>query len=100
MICLKIYVLYEFGEIDTGDDTTYDYYNYDDYEENRDGSFNFSFESNKLAHQEASDANGERYGSYNTIGQSGEIITVKYRAGVNGFEILNPEDVLPKAPKV
>ena len=30
---------------------------------------------------------------------NGNTVVVKYRAGRNGFEILNPEEVLPKAPQ-
>ena len=83
-------------------DTTYDYYYNDEdyYEENTDASFSFSIKSDEHAHQESSDENGERLGSYSYVSPSGETVIVKYRAGINGFEILNPEDVFPKAPVV
>ena len=77
-----------------------DDYNYEDYEQNRDASFSFSVESDEHSHQETSDANGERFGSYSYLSPTGETVVVKYRAGINGFEILNPEDVYPKSPVV
>ena len=94
--------------VDNENDYNYDYYYDGDYsgaedidkEYYGDGSFDFSFESKKLAHQESSDANGERFGSYSYVDPLGKTVVVKYRAGVNGFEILNPEDVLPKSPVV
>ena len=89
-----------FIDDDTYKDVNYDYNDGKDYDENLDASFNFAFESKKVTHQENSNKNGERYGSYSYIDPTGKKVLVKYRAGVNGFEILNPEDVLPKAPKV
>ena len=82
------------------DEVNYDYYDGQDYDENLDASFNFAFESKKLSHQENSNKDGERFGSYSYVNPSGIKVLVKYRAGVNGFQILNPEDVLPKAPNV
>ena len=42
-----------------------------------------------FSREESSDVNGERMGSYSYVTPEGEQITVRYRAGVNGFEILN-----------
>ena len=36
---------------------------------------------------------------YSFTDPNGNTVVVKYRAGRNGFEILNPEEVLPKAPQ-
>jgi len=51
--------------------------------------YSFSFSSDELNHQEVSSAEGERLGSYSYVNPLGEVVLVKYRAGVNGFEILN-----------
>ena len=40
---------------------------------------------------------GEVTGQYSYLTPEGKSITVRYRAGVNGFEILNPEEVYPQA---
>ena len=67
--------------------------------ENSDASFAFKVESQDLSHEEKSNAEGERTGSYSYTDPTGRLITVKYRAGKNGFVILNPKDVLPKPPQ-
>ena len=36
---------------------------------------------------------------YSFVDPNGNTVVVKYRAGRNGFEILNPDEVLPKAPQ-
>ena len=48
--------------------------------------------------EESADSNGERFGSYNFVNALGKNVVVRYRAGRNGFQILNPDDVMPKAP--
>ena len=63
-----------------------------------DASFAFTVESDDHSHEESADANGERYGSYSYINPDGDTVLVRYRAGRDGFVILNPDDVLPKAP--
>merc|ERR1739846_302481 len=63
-----------------------------------DASFNFAIQEDDHSFQEEADINGERTGSYSYTNPDGDQIEVRYRAGRNGFVILNPEDVLPKAP--
>ena len=63
-----------------------------------DASFNFAIEEDDHSFQEEADVNGERTGSYSYTNPDGEEIEVRYRAGRDGFVILNPEDVLPQAP--
>ena len=36
---------------------------------------------------------------FSFVDPNGNTVVVKYRAGRNGFEILNPDEVLPKAPQ-
>jgi len=36
---------------------------------------------------------------FSFVDPHGNTVVVKYRAGKNGFEILNPDEVLPKAPQ-
>ena len=47
--------------------------------------------------EEHHDGSGEVTGQYSYITPEGQSITVRYRAGVNGFEILNPEEVYPQS---
>ena len=46
---------------------------------------------------EIEDKNTILYFSF--VDPHGNTVVVKYRAGKNGFEILNPDEVLPKAPQ-
>ena len=46
---------------------------------------------------EVEDQNTILYFSF--VDPHGNTVVVKYRAGKNGFEILNPDEVLPKAPQ-
>lgn len=63
-----------------------------------DASFNFKVDESDHSFQEEADQAGERTGSYSYISPAGDSIEVRYRAGRDGFVILNPEDVLPIAP--
>ena len=63
-----------------------------------DASFNFQVSESDHSFQESADQAGERTGSYSYINPDGDSIEVRYRAGRDGFVILNPEQVLPIAP--
>merc|ERR1711892_443165 len=63
-----------------------------------DASFNFQVVESDHSFQETADQAGERTGSYSYINPGGDSIEVRYRAGRDGFVILNPEEVLPIAP--
>merc|ERR1711892_683014 len=63
-----------------------------------DASFNFQVVESDHSFQETADQAGERTGSYSYINPAGGSIEVRYRAGRDGFVILNPEEVLPIAP--
>merc|ERR1711892_246530 len=63
-----------------------------------DASFNFQVVESDHSFQETADRAGERTGSYSYINPDGDSIEVRYRAGRDGFVILNPEEVLPIAP--
>merc|ERR1711983_424000 len=65
-----------------------------------DASFNFQVDESDHSFQEEADQAGERTGSYSYISPAGDTIEVRYRAGRDGFVILNPEEVLPIAPTV
>merc|ERR1712173_241827 len=65
-----------------------------------DASFNFKVDESDHSLQEEADQAGERTGSYSYISPAGDSIEVRYRAGRDGFVILNPEEVLPIAPTV
>lgn len=65
-----------------------------------DASFAFNVKNEDgSSMEERSDSNGERTGSYSYTNPDGDFVLVRYRAGRDGFVILNPEDVLPKAPQ-
>ena len=61
----------------------------------------FSFKGKNAAgiFEESADSNGERFGSYSFTNGQGKAVIVRYRAGRNGFQILNPDDVLPQPPQ-
>merc|ERR1712083_419703 len=65
-----------------------------------DASFNFKVDESDHSFQEEADQAGERTGSYSYISPGGDAIEVRYRAGRDGFVILNPDEVLPIAPSV
>jgi len=48
---------------------------------------------NQILYREESDANGERIGQYSYISDNGELITVKYSAGKDGFRILEGDHI-------
>ena len=62
-------------------------------------SFSFKAKNAAGSFEESADSNGERFGSYNFVNGEGKSVVVRYRAGRNGFQILNPDDVLPKPPQ-
>lgn len=62
-------------------------------------SFSFKAKNAAGSFEESADSNGERFGSYNFVNGQGKSVVVRYRAGRNGFQILNPDDVLPKPPQ-
>ena len=62
-------------------------------------AFSFKVQTEEANMEEQSDANGERTGSYSYTNPNGETVEVHYRAGRNGFVILNPDEVLPKPPQ-
>ncbi len=63
-----------------------------------DASFSFNLETDDHSHEETADVDGERMGSYSYVNPEGQTVVVRYRAGKDGFVILNPEEVLPQAP--
>merc|ERR1711970_1544943 len=65
-----------------------------------DASFNFKVDESDHSFQEEADQAGERTGSYSYISPGGDTIEVRYRAGRDGFVILNADEVLPIAPSV
>merc|ERR1712127_96264 len=62
-----------------------------------DASFNFAIDADHTFQEEA-DMSGERTGSYSYQSPDGSQVTVRYTAGRDGFVILNPEEVYPRAP--
>jgi len=71
----------------------------DDNADNTDLSYSFRVKSENSSREENVDKDGERTGSYNYIDANGQTVEVRYRAGKDGFVILNPDDVLPKPPQ-
>jgi hypothetical protein len=72
--------------------------NNNNYAQARSGSFGFAYtDKTGQSRQESSDGNGEVTGQYSYTSPEGKDITVRYKAGRNGFEILNPEEVYPSA---
>merc|ERR1719188_2417726 len=61
-------------------------------------SFSYSSAGDQQQHsrEEQTDSSGEVTGQYSYVTPEGRSITVKYKAGKNGFEILNPEEVYPE----
>jgi len=73
---------------------------YNNHEENAaDLSYSFNVQSENSSYEESQDQEGERTGSYSYIDANGQNVVVRYRAGKDGFVILNPDDVLPKPPQ-
>merc|ERR1719162_521491 len=73
---------------------------YNNHEENAaDLSYSFNVQSENSSYEENQDQEGERTGSYSYIDANGQNVVVRYRAGKDGFVILNPDDVLPKPPQ-
>lgn len=62
-----------------------------------DASFNFAVDADH-SFQEEADRSGERTGSYSYQAPDGSQVNVRYTAGRDGFVILNPEEVFPRAP--
>merc|ERR1712228_609915 len=67
--------------------------------DNADLSYSFRVKSENSSREENVDKDGERTGSYSYIDANGQTVEVRYRAGKDGFVILNPDDVLPKPPQ-
>merc|ERR1711981_721342 len=65
-----------------------------------DASFNFSVDEEEHKFEEEADRTGERTGSYSYQAPDGTLVKVRYTAGRDGFVILNPDEVLPRAPQV
>ena len=61
-----------------------------------DASFSFSSRGADQEFSEKADESGERRGSYSYTNPAGDLVTVLYTAGRNGFVILNPQEVLPQ----
>merc|ERR1719362_373115 len=73
---------------------------YNNHEENAaDLSYSFNVQSENSSYEENQDQEGERTGSYSYIDANGQNVVVRYRAGKDGFVILNPDDILPKPPQ-
>jgi len=72
--------------------------NHESYE-SHDQSYYFNVQSENSSFQEDVDEEGERTGSYSYIDANGQNVVVRYKAGKDGFVILNPDDVLPKPPQ-
>merc|ERR1712066_521345 len=65
-----------------------------------DASFNFAVDEEEHKFEEEADRTGERTGSYSYQAPDGTLVKVRYTAGRDGFVILNPDEVLPRAPQV
>merc|ERR1712165_82582 len=65
-----------------------------------DASSNFSVDETEHQFKEEADRRGERTGSYSYMAPDGTLVKVRYTAGRDGFVILNPDEVLPRAPQV
>merc|ERR1712066_1180290 len=65
-----------------------------------DASFNFAVDEEGHKFEEEADRTGERTGSYSYKAPDGTMVKVRYTAGRDGFVILNPDKVLPRAPQV
>merc|ERR1712001_388699 len=65
-----------------------------------DASFNFAVDEEEHKFEEEADRAGERTGSYSYQAPDGTLVKVRYTAGRDGFVILNPDEVLPRAPQV
>ncbi|TRY78323.1 hypothetical protein TCAL_15358, partial [Tigriopus californicus] len=66
-----------------------DYEYEDDSEQGPNAAYSFSYQTKGQSQIENTDDQGERVGSYSYITPEGTEVEVRYRAGRNGFEILN-----------